>query len=91
MLVFGKRDLSIFCYVWLVETYGCKLSMSVFGHLQVILLSLAAVNIKTAEIYRASFQDRGPEEELRAARALTGGPVSPESRCGKGLREERAS
>ncbi|KAM5198991.1 protein N-terminal asparagine amidohydrolase isoform 2-T2 [Hipposideros larvatus] len=33
-----------------------------------------AVNIKTAEIYRASFQDRGPEEELRAARALTGGP-----------------
>lgn len=35
-----------------------------------------AVNIKTAEIYRASFPDRGPEEELRAARALTGGPVS---------------
>ncbi|XP_066238662.1 protein N-terminal asparagine amidohydrolase isoform X1 [Saccopteryx leptura] len=35
-----------------------------------------AVNVKTAEIYRASFQDRGPEEELRAARALTGGPVS---------------
>ncbi|XP_068824389.1 protein N-terminal asparagine amidohydrolase isoform X1 [Capricornis sumatraensis] len=34
-----------------------------------------AVNIKTAEIYRASFQDRGPEEELRAARALTGGPM----------------
>ncbi|XP_045141993.1 protein N-terminal asparagine amidohydrolase [Echinops telfairi] len=34
-----------------------------------------AVNIKTAEIYRASFKDRGPEEELRAARALTGGPM----------------
>ncbi|XP_006872059.1 PREDICTED: protein N-terminal asparagine amidohydrolase-like [Chrysochloris asiatica] len=34
-----------------------------------------AVNIKTAEIYRASFQDRGPEEELRAARILTGGPM----------------
>ncbi|KAB0350545.1 hypothetical protein FD754_015402, partial [Muntiacus muntjak] len=34
-----------------------------------------AVNVKTAEIYRASFQDRGPEEELRAARALTGGPM----------------
>ncbi|XP_036997115.2 protein N-terminal asparagine amidohydrolase isoform X2 [Artibeus jamaicensis] len=34
-----------------------------------------AVNIKTAEIYRASFHDRGPEEELRAARALTGGPM----------------
>lgn len=43
---------------------------------EVILLSLTAVNIKTSEIYRASFQDRGPEEELRAARALTGGPVS---------------
>ena len=38
-------------------------------------LSLAAVNIKTAEIYRASFQDRGPEEQLRAARALAGGPM----------------
>ncbi|XP_032248066.1 protein N-terminal asparagine amidohydrolase isoform X1 [Halichoerus grypus] len=34
-----------------------------------------AVNIRTAEIYRASFPDRGPEEELRAARALTGGPM----------------
>ncbi|XP_047390260.1 protein N-terminal asparagine amidohydrolase isoform X3 [Sciurus carolinensis] len=34
-----------------------------------------AVNIKTAEIYRATFQDRGPEEELRAARALAGGPM----------------
>nr|XP_058153332.1 protein N-terminal asparagine amidohydrolase-like [Dasypus novemcinctus] len=34
-----------------------------------------AVNIKTAEIYRASFQDRGPQEELHAARALTGGPM----------------
>ncbi|XP_076433943.1 protein N-terminal asparagine amidohydrolase isoform X13 [Peromyscus maniculatus bairdii] len=33
-----------------------------------------AVNIKTAEIYRASFHDRGPEEQLRAARALAGGP-----------------
>ncbi|KAG8513484.1 Protein N-terminal asparagine amidohydrolase, partial [Galemys pyrenaicus] len=36
---------------------------------------LTAVNIRTAEIYRASFRDRGPEEELRAARALTGGPM----------------
>ncbi|PNI88266.1 NTAN1 isoform 1 [Pan troglodytes] len=34
-----------------------------------------AVNIKTAEIYRASFQDRGPEEQLRAARTLAGGPM----------------
>uniref|UniRef100_A0A2K6LXW4 Protein N-terminal asparagine amidohydrolase n=2 Tax=Rhinopithecus TaxID=542827 RepID=A0A2K6LXW4_RHIBE len=33
-----------------------------------------AVNIKTAEIYRASFQDRGPEEQLWAARTLAGGP-----------------
>ncbi|XP_063573275.1 protein N-terminal asparagine amidohydrolase-like isoform X2 [Pongo abelii] len=34
-----------------------------------------AVNIKTAEIYRASFQDRGPEEQLRAAQTLAGGPM----------------
>ncbi|XP_060141578.1 protein N-terminal asparagine amidohydrolase isoform X2 [Globicephala melas] len=40
-----------------------------------------AVNIKTSEIYRASFQDRGPEEELRAARALTGGPLKTPVLC----------
>uniref|UniRef100_A0A2K5NNC5 Protein N-terminal asparagine amidohydrolase n=1 Tax=Cercocebus atys TaxID=9531 RepID=A0A2K5NNC5_CERAT len=34
-----------------------------------------AVNIKTAEIYRASFQGPGPEEQLRAARTLAGGPM----------------
>ncbi|XP_056662165.1 protein N-terminal asparagine amidohydrolase isoform X2 [Monodelphis domestica] len=34
-----------------------------------------AVNIKTAEIFRASFPERGPEEELRSARSLTGGPM----------------
>uniref|UniRef100_A0A8C6EKF7 Uncharacterized protein n=1 Tax=Microcebus murinus TaxID=30608 RepID=A0A8C6EKF7_MICMU len=35
-----------------------------------------AVNVNTAEIYRAAFQDRGQEKQLRAARALTGGPMS---------------
>uniref|UniRef100_A0A8C3WGH5 N-terminal asparagine amidase n=1 Tax=Catagonus wagneri TaxID=51154 RepID=A0A8C3WGH5_9CETA len=34
-----------------------------------------AVNVKTGAICRASFPDRGPEEELRAARTLTGGPM----------------
>ncbi|XP_043833291.1 protein N-terminal asparagine amidohydrolase isoform X1 [Dromiciops gliroides] len=34
-----------------------------------------AINIKTAEIFRASFPERGPEEELRSARSLTGGPM----------------
>ncbi|XP_023369587.1 protein N-terminal asparagine amidohydrolase-like [Otolemur garnettii] len=47
----------------------------VFCQFILSLFSLTAVNVKTAEIYRASFQDRGPEEELRAARALTGGPM----------------
>ncbi|XP_036266778.1 protein N-terminal asparagine amidohydrolase isoform X6 [Pipistrellus kuhlii] len=42
--------------------------------IHLMTLCVTAVNVKTAEIYRASFQDRGPEEELRAARALTGGP-----------------
>uniref|UniRef100_A0A8I5YQL7 Uncharacterized protein n=1 Tax=Pongo abelii TaxID=9601 RepID=A0A8I5YQL7_PONAB len=53
----------------------CRLSTLVFCQFRVILLSLTAVNIKTAEIYRASFQDRGPEEQLRAARTLAGGPM----------------
>ncbi|XP_036683543.1 protein N-terminal asparagine amidohydrolase isoform X2 [Balaenoptera musculus] len=43
--------------------------------IHLVTLCVTAVNIKTSEIYRASFQDRGPEEELRAARALTGGPM----------------
>ncbi|XP_059549226.1 protein N-terminal asparagine amidohydrolase isoform X2 [Myotis daubentonii] len=43
--------------------------------IHLVTLCVTAVNVKTAEIYRASFQDRGPEEELRAARALTGGPM----------------
>uniref|UniRef100_A0A2K5YHJ4 Protein N-terminal asparagine amidohydrolase n=1 Tax=Mandrillus leucophaeus TaxID=9568 RepID=A0A2K5YHJ4_MANLE len=34
-----------------------------------------AVNIKTAEIYRASFQGPGPEEQLLAAGTLAGGPM----------------
>ncbi|XP_026636478.1 protein N-terminal asparagine amidohydrolase isoform X4 [Microtus ochrogaster] len=42
--------------------------------IHLVTLCVTAVNIKTAEIYRASFQDRGPEEQLRAARALAGGP-----------------
>lgn len=56
----------------------CKLSICVFSQRK-CCLSPTAVNIRTAEIYRASFPDRGPEEELRAARALTGGPVSLKS------------
>ncbi|XP_054311375.1 protein N-terminal asparagine amidohydrolase-like isoform X1 [Pongo pygmaeus] len=48
-----------------------------------------AVNIKTAEIYRASFQDRGPEEQLRAARTLAGGPIADPmlAEMGKNLKE----
>uniref|UniRef100_A0A8D2G788 N-terminal asparagine amidase n=1 Tax=Theropithecus gelada TaxID=9565 RepID=A0A8D2G788_THEGE len=59
-----------------VETLRlCRLFALVFCQFRVILLSFTAVNIKTAEIYRASFQDRGPEEQLRAARTLAGGPM----------------
>uniref|UniRef100_A0A8D1ZAU2 N-terminal asparagine amidase n=1 Tax=Sus scrofa TaxID=9823 RepID=A0A8D1ZAU2_PIG len=43
--------------------------------IHLVTLCVTAVNVKTAEIYRASFPDRGPEEELRAARVLTGGPM----------------
>nr|XP_054310588.1 protein N-terminal asparagine amidohydrolase-like isoform X2 [Pongo pygmaeus] len=48
-----------------------------------------AVNIKTAEIYRASFQDRGPEEQLRAAQTLAGGPIADPmlAEMGKNLKE----
>ncbi|KAE8579726.1 hypothetical protein XENTR_v10024163 [Xenopus tropicalis] len=32
-----------------------------------------AVNVKTAQIFKATFQDRGPDEDLRSAYILTGG------------------
>ncbi|XP_069066323.1 protein N-terminal asparagine amidohydrolase isoform X2 [Pleurodeles waltl] len=34
-----------------------------------------AVNVKTGDIFPATFQDKGPEEDLRSARTLTGGPM----------------
>ncbi|XP_069503231.1 protein N-terminal asparagine amidohydrolase isoform X2 [Ambystoma mexicanum] len=34
-----------------------------------------AVNVKTAELFRATFQDKGPEEDLRSARIFTGGSM----------------
>nr|XP_054311751.1 protein N-terminal asparagine amidohydrolase-like [Pongo pygmaeus] len=48
-----------------------------------------AVNIKTAEIYRASFQDRGLEEQLHAAQTLAGGPIADPmlAEMGKNLKE----
>uniref|UniRef100_F6R4T8 N-terminal asparagine amidase n=1 Tax=Monodelphis domestica TaxID=13616 RepID=F6R4T8_MONDO len=43
--------------------------------IHLVTFCVTAVNIKTAEIFRASFPERGPEEELRSARSLTGGPM----------------
>nr|XP_033770206.1 protein N-terminal asparagine amidohydrolase isoform X2 [Geotrypetes seraphini] len=34
-----------------------------------------AVNVKTAEIFSATFQDHGPDEDIRSARTLTGGAM----------------
>lgn len=36
----------------------------------------AAVNVKTGEIFQATFPDRGPDEDVRAARTFLGGSVS---------------
>ncbi|XP_024049956.2 protein N-terminal asparagine amidohydrolase isoform X2 [Terrapene carolina triunguis] len=35
-----------------------------------------AVNVKTAEIFHATFPDKGPDEDLRSARMLTGSPMT---------------
>ncbi|KAH1183517.1 protein N-terminal asparagine amidohydrolase [Mauremys mutica] len=35
-----------------------------------------AVNVKTAEIFHATFPDKGPDEDLRSARMLTGAPMT---------------
>ncbi|XP_078519322.1 protein N-terminal asparagine amidohydrolase isoform X1 [Lissotriton helveticus] len=34
-----------------------------------------AVNVKTGDLFPATFQDKGPEEDLRSARSFTGGPM----------------
>ncbi|XP_053550338.1 protein N-terminal asparagine amidohydrolase isoform X2 [Bombina bombina] len=35
-----------------------------------------AVNVKTGEIFKATFQDRGPDEDLRSTYILTGGSMT---------------
>lgn len=40
------------------------------------LCFLPAVNVKTAEIFPATFPEKGPDEDLRSAHVLTGAPVS---------------
>lgn len=40
------------------------------------LYFLPAVNVKTAEIFPATFPEKGPDEDLRSAHILTGAPVS---------------
>ncbi len=47
----------------------------------------AGVNVRTGEIFPATFTDRGPDLDIRNARTLTGGDsvgVSPGSRGGGG-------
>lgn len=40
------------------------------------LYFLPAVNVKTAEIFPATFPEKGPDEDLRSAHVLTGARVS---------------
>ncbi|XP_027540113.1 protein N-terminal asparagine amidohydrolase [Neopelma chrysocephalum] len=42
-----------------------------------------AVNVKTAEIFPATFPEKGPDEDLRSAHVLTGAPVSKNNGGGK--------
>lgn len=41
---------------------------------------LPAVNVKTAEIFPATFPEKGPDEDLRSAHILTGARVSKNQR-----------
>ncbi|XP_032559620.1 protein N-terminal asparagine amidohydrolase isoform X1 [Chiroxiphia lanceolata] len=42
-----------------------------------------AVNVKTAEIFPATFPEKGPDEDLRSAHVLTGAPVSKNNTGGE--------
>lgn len=46
---------------------------------------LPAVNVKTAEIFPATFPEKGPDEDLRSAHVLTGATVSKNNREKKGI------
>lgn len=50
--------------------------------------SLSAANVKTGEIFHATFPDRGPDEDMRSARVLAGAKVSNDfyKRMRKGTR-----
>ncbi|EMP37346.1 RNA polymerase I-specific transcription initiation factor RRN3, partial [Chelonia mydas] len=42
----------------------------------IVTFCVTAVNVKTAEIFHATFPDKGPDEDLRSARMLTGAPMT---------------
>lgn len=43
------------------------------------------MNVKTAEIFPATFPEKGPDEDLRSAHVLTGATVSKNNRGRKGI------
>lgn len=61
--------------IHLVTLYVTELNDWEENEKHFLVIYSIGVSIKMAEIYRASFQDGGPEELLYAAQALTGGPV----------------
>ncbi|XP_037766688.1 protein N-terminal asparagine amidohydrolase isoform X2 [Chelonia mydas] len=42
----------------------------------IVTFCVTAVNVKTAEIFHATFPDKGPDEDLRSAHMLTGAPMT---------------
>ena len=43
------------------------------------------MNVKTAEIFPATFPEKGPDEDLRSAHVLTGATVSKSNTGKKGI------
>lgn len=56
-------------------TQACvgELNTAVRGGIHWPMIYGAGVNVKTGEIFPATFPDKGPEHALRSARHLTGG------------------
>ncbi|XP_030066946.1 protein N-terminal asparagine amidohydrolase isoform X2 [Microcaecilia unicolor] len=61
--------------VHLVTLCVTELNDMVKNGIHIPIIYGIAVNVKTAEIFSATFQDQGPDEDIRSARSLTGGAM----------------
>lgn len=61
--------------IHLVTLCVSELNDKLEGDVHLPIIYGIAVNVKTGDLFPATFQDKGPEEDLRSARSFTGGPM----------------